>query len=130
LTERRFAVIYDGECGICSNLAEQLRRWDRNADLEITASQTPGVKARFPWIAEAEYSDALQVVRIADGATSQGAAAIETLLNVLPKGRLISWLFKFPLMRPASERFYRWFARNRYRMGCGKHCQLRSAGSR
>ena len=24
-----------------------------------------------------------------------------------------------------AERFYRWFARNRYRLGCGEHCQFR-----
>jgi len=28
-------------------------------------------------------------------------------------------------VRPLAERFYRWFARNRYRLGCGEHCQFR-----
>jgi predicted DCC family thiol-disulfide oxidoreductase YuxK len=25
------------------------------------------------------------------------------------------------------DRFYRWFARNRYRLGCGEHCAVRPA---
>jgi predicted DCC family thiol-disulfide oxidoreductase YuxK len=30
-------------------------------------------------------------------------------------------------VRPLAEKFYRWFARNRYRLGCGEHCQLRES---
>ena len=36
-----------------------------------------------------------------------------------------SWIFSIPFVRPLAERFYRWFARNRYRLGCGEHCQFR-----
>ena len=53
--------------------------------------------------------------------------AIEELLNILPRGRLISWVFKIPLVRGFADRFYRWFARNRYKLGCGEHCQLRGS---
>jgi predicted DCC family thiol-disulfide oxidoreductase YuxK len=28
-------------------------------------------------------------------------------------------------VRTIADRFYRWFAKNRYRMGCGEHCQSR-----
>ena len=28
--------------------------------------------------------------------------------------------------RPLADRFYKWFARNRYKLGCGDHCQLRT----
>ena len=67
------------------------------------------------------------MIRCWDGSTWQAAAALEELLNVLPKGRLISWLFSIPFARPLADRFYRWFARNRYRMGCGQHCAVRNA---
>jgi predicted DCC family thiol-disulfide oxidoreductase YuxK len=30
-------------------------------------------------------------------------------------------------VRALADRFYRWFARNRYRLGCGSHCQSRPA---
>jgi predicted DCC family thiol-disulfide oxidoreductase YuxK len=87
-------------------------------------SQAAGVTARFPWIPPRAYSEALQLVA-ASGHTWQGAAAIEQLLDVLPRGKLVSWLFKIPFMRTIADKVYRWFARNRYRLGCGEHCQSR-----
>jgi predicted DCC family thiol-disulfide oxidoreductase YuxK len=106
-------------------ICNALREWDRTRQLEIVPSQQPGVMERFPWIAERAYADALQLVA-ADGTTWQGAAAIEKLLDVLPKGRWISWLYKIPFARGLADRFYRWFARNRYRLGCGAHCAVRA----
>ena len=90
----------------------------------MVSSQRPGVMARFPWIPARAYTEALQMVA-ADGTTWQGAAAIEKLLDVLPRGRLISWVFRIPFVRTIADRFYRWFARNRYRLGCGAHFQSR-----
>jgi predicted DCC family thiol-disulfide oxidoreductase YuxK len=101
-----------------------LRDWDAGRQLEVVSSQQPGVTARFPWIPPRAYAEALQLIA-ADGTTWQGAAAIEQLLTVLPRGRLISWVFRIPFVRTLADRFYRWFARNRYRLGCGAHCQSR-----
>ena len=119
---RRYTLIYDGHCKVCGRIVGVLARWDRNHDLEILPSQTPGVEERFPWIPSRAYIESMQVVRTSDGKTWQAGAAIEELLKVLPKGRLLSWLFKIPLTRPLVDKFYWWFARNRYRMGCGEHC--------
>ena len=122
---RRYTVIYDGHCKVCGRLVKMLTKWDRGHDLEIIPSQTPEVHARFPWIPARSYFESVQVIRNSDGRTWQAAAAIEELLNVLPKGWLISWLFRIPFVRPLADRFYRWFARHRYKLGCGEHCQVR-----
>jgi predicted DCC family thiol-disulfide oxidoreductase YuxK len=108
-------------------MARLLARWDRKRELEIIPSQAPGVRARYPWIPERSYAESLQVIRNGDGRTWQAGASIEQLLKVMPRGRLISWLFRIPFVRPLADRFYRWFARNRYRMGCGEHCAVRPA---
>ena len=121
---RAYTVVFDGDCKVCTHLSKVLRRWDRRHEIEVVSSQQQGVMARFPWIPARAYADALQMIA-ADGTTWQGAAAIERLLNVLPKGRLVSWLFRIPFARQLADRFYRWFARNRYRLGCGAHCQSR-----
>ncbi len=121
---RRYTVIYDGHCKVCGRMVKMLRKWDRKHELEITPSQAPGVRERFPWIPPRAYAESIQVVRTRDGKTWQGAGALEELLKTLPKGRLISWLFRIPLVRPLVDLFYRWFARNRYRFGCGEHCQV------
>ena len=123
----RYTVIYDGHCKVCGRMVKMLTKWDRNHDLEIIPSQAAGIRERFPWIPPRAYVESVQVVRTRDGKTWQAAAALEELLNVLPKGRLISWLFKIPFARPLVDLFYRWFARNRYRFGCGEHCQVREA---
>jgi predicted DCC family thiol-disulfide oxidoreductase YuxK len=121
---RPYTVVFDGDCRVCTRLSKVLRAWDRDEQLEVVSSQQPGVMARFPWIPPRAYADALQLVA-ADGTTWQGAASIEQLLNVLPRGRLVSWIFRIPFVRTIADRFYKWFARNRYRLGCGAHCQSR-----
>ena len=122
---RRYTVIYDGHCNVCGRMVKLLVKWDRNHQLEIIPSQASGVRARFPWIPPRSYTESVQVIRNSDGKTWQAAAAMEELLNVMPKGWLLSWLFKIPFVRPFADNFYRWFARNRYRMGCGEHCAVR-----
>ena len=121
---RAYTVVFDGDCTVCTRLSAVLRDWDHRHELEVVSSQQPGVTARFPWIPPRAYADALQLVA-ADGTTWQGASAVEQLLNVLPRGRLVAWVFRVPFVRTFADRFYRWFARNRYRLGCGSHCQSR-----
>lgn len=121
---RAYTVVYDGDCKVCTRLSGVLRKWDGGRMLEVVPSQQPGVTARFPWIPAHAYAEALQLIA-ADGTTWQGAAAIEQLLNVLPRGRLVAWIFTIPFVRAIADRFYKWFARNRYRLGCGEHCQSR-----
>ena len=121
---RPYTVVYDGNCKVCNRLVKLLRRWDRRQEIEIVPSQATGVMARFPWIPARAYAEALQMIG-PGGETWAGARAIEQILLVVPKGGAIAWLFKVPYVRVLADRFYRWFARNRYRMGCGEHCASR-----
>jgi predicted DCC family thiol-disulfide oxidoreductase YuxK len=125
---RPYTVIYDGACGVCTQMMELLDSWDRNHELEIISSQAPGARERFPWIPEGAYTESVQVIRASDGKTWQAGAALEELLKVLPKGRSVSWLFKIPFARPLADNFYGWFGRNRYRMGCSDHCAAQPVG--
>jgi predicted DCC family thiol-disulfide oxidoreductase YuxK len=106
---RPYTVVWDGNCKVCTRLARLLRKWDRDEEMEIVPSQAPGVMARFPWIPPRAFSEALQMIG-PGGRTWQGAAAIEQILNVLPKGKLVSWLFRIPFVRTIADRFYRRFA--------------------
>ena len=122
---RPYTVVFDGNCKVCGRIVRLLTEWDRDTRLlELVSSQTPGVQARFPWIPARAYTESVQLVG-PGGQTWQGARAVEQILDVLPKGGLVSWVFKLPFARPLAERFYRWFARNRYRLGCGEHCTYR-----
>lgn len=121
---RPYTLVYDGLCRICNPLADLVRRWDQRRRIEVVPSQATGVMARFPWIPPQAFAQALQLVG-PGGRTWQGAAAVEELLTVLPRGRWIAWIFHVPFVRTLADRVYRWVARNRYRMGCGEHCQSR-----
>lgn len=120
----RHVLVYDGECGVCDRIARRLRAWDRHGRLEIVASEQSEVPGRFPWIPTAAFGDSIQLIA-PDGTTWQGAAAMERVIDLMPKGRLLTWVFSLPLARPVAERIYRWFARNRHRLGCGDHCGAR-----
>jgi predicted DCC family thiol-disulfide oxidoreductase YuxK len=121
---RPYTLVYDGMCRMCTRLSKVLRKWDSRRQIEVVPSQATGVMARFPWIPARAYAEAIQLVG-PGGQTWQGSAAVEQLLNVLPRGRWIGWVFRIPYVRVLADRVYRWVARNRYRMGCGEHCQSR-----
>jgi predicted DCC family thiol-disulfide oxidoreductase YuxK len=100
-----------------------VRKWDTRHEIEIVPYQSAGVTSRFPWIPSRAFTEAMQLIGPSpENATWQGAAALEELLTVLPRGRWISWIFKIPFARTLADRFYRWFAKNRYRLGCTDHC--------
>jgi predicted DCC family thiol-disulfide oxidoreductase YuxK len=117
-----YALVYDCECQVCQRSVRAVRAWDREGIIEPLPFQAPGVMARFPWIPPRAFDEAVQFIG-PRGETWQGADAVEKVLDVLPKGRLVSWVFKVPLVRGIARRAYRWVARNRHRIGCGDHCQ-------
>jgi predicted DCC family thiol-disulfide oxidoreductase YuxK len=121
---RPYVVVYDGACRVCNRLVALLDRWDRDRRVEAVPSQNTSVHARFPWIPAEAYRESVQLIG-PGGETWQGAAAIERLLEVLPYGGTLGWVFRVPLVGALLDRFYRWFARHRYRLGCGEHCQYR-----
>ena len=121
-----YAVVYDGNCGICTRLVQRLRKLDRRGRLEIVPSQGAGVRARFPWIPPSAYDESIQLVRKSDGETWQGAAAVERIIDALRAGWTVSWIFSIPFARPIAERLYRWVADHRGELGCGEHCQIQA----
>jgi predicted DCC family thiol-disulfide oxidoreductase YuxK len=121
---RPWTLVYDGQCQVCGRFVRVLERWDRRKQVEALPSQNPCVAARFPWIPREAYGEAMQLIG-PHGHTTQGAEAIEVLLGILPKGWMLRWIFKLPFVGWMADKLYRWFARNRYRFGCGEHCGTR-----
>lgn len=112
--EKRFTVIYDGECGLCRRSVERLRRWDTTDRLRLLPFQAPGVMDRYPDIDEAEFRKAVQLIA-PDGRRWSGADAVEKALEQT-RARPLAWLFKLPFARPIARRGYRWIARNRSKL--------------
>lgn len=108
--ESPYTVLYDGNCRMCGRIAGVLRDWGGEM-LVVTPSADPDMES-------------LQLIA-PDGEIREGAAATEHLLTILPRGRIIAWIFHVPFVRGIADRLYRWIARNRYRLGCGEHCSYR-----
>lgn len=123
-TGRPYTVVYDGTCKVCNRLVALLDRWDRDDEIEVVPYQNSSVLDRFPWIPPDAYAEAVQLVG-PGGQTWQGGGAVEQLLKILPLGGALGWVFRIPFFGAGFERFYRWFARNRYKFGCGEHCATR-----
>jgi predicted DCC family thiol-disulfide oxidoreductase YuxK len=122
---RPWTVVYDGQCKVCSRLVGLLRKWDTRGEIETVPFQNTTVLDRFPWIPARAYAEAMQLIG-PGGQTWQGGGAIEQLLKSLPYGALLGWVFRIPFFGTLFNRFYRWFARNRYKFGCGEHCASRT----
>lgn len=121
---RPYTVVYDGACKVCGRLVKLLNAWDTRNEIEVIPFQNTSVLDRFPWIPSEAYAEAMQLIG-PGGETWQGGDAIEQLLKILPFGGTLGWAFRIPGFGNAFGRFYRWFARNRYKFGCGEHCQVR-----
>lgn len=124
LDDAPFTLVYDGACRVCRHIVDALRVWNRAHEICMVPSQTPGVREKFPWIPDHAYAESVQLIG-PGGQTCQGADAFRKLLHILPGGQLFAWTFRLPFVPEGAERFYRWFARNRYKLGCGKHCAYR-----
>lgn len=109
-------LIYDGECGICRQAVERLRRWDREQVLHFVPFQDGQAVARFrlelPALAAAMH------LILPDGRVYAGADAVPELLRLLPRRRWIAPLFRIPGVLPLARRLYAWIAARR-------HCLVR-----
>lgn len=104
-------VIYDGECGICRQSVDLLKRWDREQVLRYVPFQDEAAVARFR-IALPALAAAMHLV-FPDGRVFAGADAVPELLRLLPGKRWLAVWFRVPGVRPLARRLYAWIAARR-----------------
>jgi predicted DCC family thiol-disulfide oxidoreductase YuxK len=111
--ERRWAVLYDADCGFCIWLLSALLRWDRRARLRPIALQRREAEDLLRTLTRAERMASWHLIS-PSGARQSGGAALPPLLRVLRGGWLPAAAFAcFPAL---TERGYRWVADNRSRL--------------
>ena len=114
-------LIYDGECGLCSEAVALLQRWDREHVLRFVPFQDGAAVARFG-IALPALAAAMHLV-LPDGRVFAGADAAPELLRLLPGKRWLAPLFRVPGVLPLARRVYAWIAARR-------RCLVRGVPSR
>ena len=109
--DRGPTVIYDGECGICRQSVDLLKRWDREQVLRYVPFQDEAAVTRFG-IALPALAAAMHLV-LPDGRVYAGADAAPELLRLLPGKRWLAWPFSVPGVMPLARRTYAWIAARR-----------------
>jgi predicted DCC family thiol-disulfide oxidoreductase YuxK len=109
-SERRWAVLYDADCGFCKWLLSALLRWDRATRLHPIALQQSEADNLVRELTPAERMASWHLIS-PSGERRSGGAAVAPLLRVLPAGRLPAAGFaRFPRL---TDRGYRWVAEHR-----------------
>jgi len=114
-------VIYDGECGICRDSVELLRRWDREHVLRFVPFQDGATVARFG-IGLPALAAAMHLV-LPNGRVYHGADAAPELLRLLPGKRWLALPFRIPGVMPLARRVYA-------RIAARRHCLVRGVPPR
>jgi predicted DCC family thiol-disulfide oxidoreductase YuxK len=115
-------LIFDGECGLCREAVDLLRRWDREQVLRFAPFQDGAAVAGFD-IALPALAAAMHLI-LPDGRVFAGADAVPELLRLLPAPR--RWfapLFRLPGVLPLARRVYA-------RIAARRHCLVRGAPAR
>lgn len=119
----RAVLLYDRDCGFCRWSVEKVLAWDRDGRLRAVAVQDPEADVL---LARVDPASRLTSWHLAtpDGRVHSAGAAAAPLLRLLPGGAPLAHLLaRFP---NATERAYRWVARNRDTVGraVGAACSL------
>jgi predicted DCC family thiol-disulfide oxidoreductase YuxK len=105
-----WAVLYDGDCGLCMWLLAGLLRWDRASLLDPIALQRPQAEALVADLPREERMASWHLVSPA-GDRRSGGAALPTLLRLLPAGQIPA--VAFARLPSLTDRAYRWVAAHR-----------------
>jgi predicted DCC family thiol-disulfide oxidoreductase YuxK len=113
-SRRDHAILYDDDCGFCKLSVRGLMRLDRDERLRPVAIQSAEGERLLTEIPAEKRLESAHLVTPGGTVLSGGDAAV-TLARLLPAGEVPARLFRrFP---DATDRTYRWVARNRSTFG-------------
>ena len=111
-------AFFDGACPICSREVAYARRRDPNLRVQWVDIAHPGFDAAAYGLDARKVNEALHV-RTPDGRVYTGVDAAIQVMRVLHRSfiaKLLLGILKIPGMMFIARIYYRWFARNRYRL--------------
>ena len=127
--EKKFQMLYDGACPICSREVLWLER-RRPEAIEAVDIAAPDFDPDSYGLTAQQVDAALYGLR-PDGTITVGMGSLREGYRVAGLGWVIAWTGWWPA-RPLFDSFYRAFARNRIRIGrllgraddCDDNCRL------
>jgi len=111
----KLAVLYDGGCEMCRNVAAGILRYDNTEALELLDVNEPEARAQFPGL---RLDDLLYELHVIDdrGRVYRGARAVNEILRRQSGLRsLLAYLWYVPGYAWVADRQYKAIAGRRYR---------------
>lgn len=111
----KLAVLYDGRCEMCRNVAAGIMRYDNSEALELLDADGAAARAQFP---ELRLDDLLYELHVIDdrGRVYRGARAVNEILRRQAGLRsLFAYLWYLPGFAWIADRQYKAVAGRRYR---------------
>ena len=129
VVKERYRLLYDGACPICSREVLWLHRRRPEAIEAVDIAAKDFDADRYGLTAD-QVDAALYGIR-PDGGVTVGMDSLREAYRLAGLGWLMNWTDWWPA-RPAFNSFYRWFARNRMRIGrllgrqddCADNCKF------
>ena len=129
LVKEQYHLLYDGACPICSREVLWLHR-RRPEAIEAVDIAAKDFDADVYGLIANQVDAALYGIR-PDGSVTVGMDSLREAYRLAGLGRLMNWTGWWPA-RPTFNAFYRWFARNRMRIGrllgrqddCADNCRF------
>ena len=115
----KLAVLYDGGCEMCRNVAAGILRYDNTESLELFDANEPAARAHFP---ELKLDDLLYELHVIDdcGRVYRGARAVNEILR---RQAGLRGLFAYLWYLPG----YAWIADRQYKAIAGRRNRDRGA---
>jgi predicted DCC family thiol-disulfide oxidoreductase YuxK len=108
-------LLYDGECPICSREVEMLRKRNGAGRLDLEDIADPAFDATRYGLDQEGVMARIHGV-LPDGRVVEGVEVFRRAYAAVGLGWLMAPT-RWPLLRPLADAGYRWFARNRLRLG-------------
>jgi predicted DCC family thiol-disulfide oxidoreductase YuxK len=115
----RYAMLYDGSCGVCRRTVDIVQRLDvlGRVDVLDAADDWPSVERRYHGLSQTACLEEMHVLR-PDGRAERGFDAYRVLARALPiTWALVPFLYA-PGVRRVGQSVYRSVAHRRFRQGC------------
>lgn len=115
-------LFFDGGCGMCTRAVGNLRKLDRDGNLQVEPHQRPGTAERLGVPAERLAHSVWWLD--SSGEVYAAAEAFNAALAVALRTRLPLTVYRLPGIRQLEEAVYRWVAAHRYRFpGTTPYCE-------
>ena len=122
---RAYTVVFDGDCKVCTRLVEGAAQLGSRAtarDRALAAAGRDGALSRGSRRAPTSKRCSSSPPTARPGRAPPRSSSSSTCCRAAASSPGCS---RSRSSASLADRFYRWFARNRYRLGCGAHCQSR-----